>query len=354
MEPVPECQSPLFLHVDAADPDDVRLYFSAPAEAPTTRGFAAILASGLDHQPAADILAVPDDFYTELGPGGADQPAAAARHVRDAGTDQAAAAQHLRRGRLLENADEAASAIPFACRIPREQALRTDARDVILYELNEVPWSVVDYYVEQRPDSNFAALVKNGQSLTTVNSGPAGRLQPWRTWPTLHTSMYDHNSFDLGQDPDTFRGDPIWDVAEKAGLNVGLFGPLQSWPARKFAHGGFYIPDTFSQDSKTYPESLRGFQDFNLSMTRKMGFDSNVALNPRMLAGAGLDLLRHGSHCQVRKHTGATSRCVSGKTSATKHSVPHSKCCPASTCIGGCIRGTAQGSPSSSATTSQA
>ena len=67
MEPVPECQSPLFLHVDAADRGKVRLYFSAPAEAPTTRGFAAILATGLDKQAAADILAVPDDFYSDLG-----------------------------------------------------------------------------------------------------------------------------------------------------------------------------------------------------------------------------------------------------------------------------------------------
>jgi len=67
MEPVPECQSPLFLHVDAGDPNRVRLFFSAPAEAPTTRGFASILAAGLDEQPAADILAVPDDFYTDLG-----------------------------------------------------------------------------------------------------------------------------------------------------------------------------------------------------------------------------------------------------------------------------------------------
>lgn len=67
MEPVPECQSPLFLHVDAGDPQRVRLFFSAPAEAPTTRGFAAILAAGLDEQPAADILAVPEDFYAELG-----------------------------------------------------------------------------------------------------------------------------------------------------------------------------------------------------------------------------------------------------------------------------------------------
>jgi len=67
MEPVPECQSPLFLHVDAADRGKVRLYFSAPAEAPTTRGFAAILAAGLDKQSADDILAVPDDFYSDLG-----------------------------------------------------------------------------------------------------------------------------------------------------------------------------------------------------------------------------------------------------------------------------------------------
>ena len=67
MEPVPECQSPLFLHVDSSDPSKVRLYFSAPAEAPTTRGFASILAAGLDGQPAADILAVPEDFYADLG-----------------------------------------------------------------------------------------------------------------------------------------------------------------------------------------------------------------------------------------------------------------------------------------------
>ena len=67
MEPVPECQSPLFLYVDAADREHVRLYFSAPPEAPTTRGFAAILSAGLDDHPADEILSVPDDFYSELG-----------------------------------------------------------------------------------------------------------------------------------------------------------------------------------------------------------------------------------------------------------------------------------------------
>ncbi|CAM3041120.1 SufE family protein [Prescottella defluvii] len=67
MEPVPECQSPLFLFVDSSDREKVRLHFSAPAEAPTTRGFASILHQGLDGHSAATILAVPDDFYADLG-----------------------------------------------------------------------------------------------------------------------------------------------------------------------------------------------------------------------------------------------------------------------------------------------
>ncbi|WP_149360712.1 SufE family protein [Lolliginicoccus suaedae] len=67
MEPVPECQSPLFLSVDATDRSAVVLHFSAPREAPTTRGFASILHQGLDGLSADEILGVPDDFYLQLG-----------------------------------------------------------------------------------------------------------------------------------------------------------------------------------------------------------------------------------------------------------------------------------------------
>jgi cysteine desulfuration protein SufE len=76
MEQVPECQSPLFLAVEV-DPDPerhVHLFFAAPREAPTTRGFASIMHTGLDGEAAADVLAVPDDFYTALGLGEAVSP----------------------------------------------------------------------------------------------------------------------------------------------------------------------------------------------------------------------------------------------------------------------------------------
>ena len=69
MEQVHECQSPLFLAVEVEPEGEraVHLFFSAPPEAPTTRGFASIMRTGLDGEPAATVLAVPDDFYTALG-----------------------------------------------------------------------------------------------------------------------------------------------------------------------------------------------------------------------------------------------------------------------------------------------
>ncbi len=72
LEPVPECQSPIFLvtEVDGTGPEAVvRLYFSAPPEAPTTRGFAGILAEGLDGLTAGEVLSVPDDLPNRLALG---------------------------------------------------------------------------------------------------------------------------------------------------------------------------------------------------------------------------------------------------------------------------------------------
>ncbi len=73
LEQVVECQSPLFLTIETekndhdGSADAVRLYFKAPPEAPTTRGFAGVLHEGLDGLSADEILAVPDDMPELLG-----------------------------------------------------------------------------------------------------------------------------------------------------------------------------------------------------------------------------------------------------------------------------------------------
>ena len=67
LEPVPECQTPLFLAVETEPDSVVHLFFEAPAEAPTTRGFAAILHAGLDGLSADEVLATPAEFSSQLG-----------------------------------------------------------------------------------------------------------------------------------------------------------------------------------------------------------------------------------------------------------------------------------------------
>jgi cysteine desulfuration protein SufE len=67
LEPVPECQSPLFLAVEVQPDETVHLFFEAPQEAPTTRGFAAILHAGLDGLTAAEVLDTPAEFSGQLG-----------------------------------------------------------------------------------------------------------------------------------------------------------------------------------------------------------------------------------------------------------------------------------------------
>ena len=67
LERVEECQSPIFLFAEVDEAKRARLFFSAPAEAPTTRGFASILHSVLDGLPATELLTVDDDFPSKLG-----------------------------------------------------------------------------------------------------------------------------------------------------------------------------------------------------------------------------------------------------------------------------------------------
>ncbi len=67
LEQVHECQTPLFVLARLGPDDTVSLFFDAPPEAPTTRGFAAIVRAGLAGAKASEVLALPEDFYSEMG-----------------------------------------------------------------------------------------------------------------------------------------------------------------------------------------------------------------------------------------------------------------------------------------------
>jgi cysteine desulfuration protein SufE len=67
LERVEECQSPVFIFVEVDEARKVGVFVTAPPEAPTTRGFASILAEGLDGLSVDDVLGVPADYPLTIG-----------------------------------------------------------------------------------------------------------------------------------------------------------------------------------------------------------------------------------------------------------------------------------------------
>jgi hypothetical protein len=170
---------------------------------------------------------------------------------------------------------------------------------VIMYELNEVPWAIVDWYTAKRPSSNIADIVAASRNYTTVTTDK-GELHPWVTWPTLHRGVDNtvHKIEFLNQDLSSASGyPPLWETAVKAGKNVGVFGSLQSYPVPRDQHYAFYVPDTFAPTADAHPARYKPLQELNLRQTASDGgvvsavkIDGSVAKIFLRLFKAGLSL----------------------------------------------------------------
>lgn len=156
---------------------------------------------------------------------------------------------------------------------------------ILLLEINEIPWRLIDRFVGDPGFPRLNEFFKNASHYTTL-AVDVGELSPWVTWPTLHRGMNNerHGVRNLGQDPSTFRGQPIWQAIRDKGGTIGICGSMQSWPPIDPGAGGFYIPDTFAHDDQCRPEYLRPLQAFNLSQVR----ESARVVNGKMPGVAGV------------------------------------------------------------------
>lgn len=159
------------------------------------------------------------------------------------------------------------------------------SKKIILFELNEVPYRLLDDYVRRYPKSNFAQFVARSDQYTTVDEErQPTHLSPWVTWPTLHRgiSKSQHNIYNLGQvldEPDK-NFPPIWEILSRAGINVGVFSSLHTGQLppdlRRYQ---FYFPDPFSATTACHPRELETFQKFNLQMTRASARNINRGID---------------------------------------------------------------------------
>ncbi len=168
---------------------------------------------------------------------------------------------------------------------------------LVVYELNEVPWRVIDWYVRRKPDSALGRMLNQGNTLTTVTRDE-GELHPWTTWPTLHRGVTNsvHNIRFINQSLAEAKDyPPVWEALQNVGKRVGLFGSLQSYPPPKV--GGsyeFYVPDTFSPGPESWPHKYEAFQRFNLRQTQQDGAQAKPVQFDSSSADDLLGMLRSG------------------------------------------------------------
>lgn len=146
-------------------------------------------------------------------------------------------------------------------------------KKIILFELNEVPFRIIDSFVAWRPASVLARLLPVCRRYQTVTEDVSD-LSPWKTWPTLHRGVNDekHLIYDFGQDLSDVDREypPIWHLLAKGGVSTGICGSLHTYPMPRDLSGyAFYLPDTFAAGSECFPQELSVYQEFNLRMARE-------------------------------------------------------------------------------------
>lgn len=66
MEQVHECMTPVFVIAERED-GGLHYYFDIPPEAPTVRGYAGVLGTGVDGATPEQVLQIPGNFYELMG-----------------------------------------------------------------------------------------------------------------------------------------------------------------------------------------------------------------------------------------------------------------------------------------------
>jgi hypothetical protein len=146
---------------------------------------------------------------------------------------------------------------------------------IILFELNEVPFRVLDFYCRKHPNSALNQVLSGGRQFQTYIEAKQ-ELSPWRTWPTVHRGVPDwvHQITNFGEDLTAVDATypPIWELLRKASVQTGVFNSLHTYPVPEHVNDYcYFVPDPFAPKATTHPEELSPFQDFVLKLSRRSG-----------------------------------------------------------------------------------
>ncbi len=148
---------------------------------------------------------------------------------------------------------------------------------VLFLELNEAERYWIDKFVTAQKLPFFQRLITDGVCLATSipdfdpDCDRAWRtITPWIIWPSVYTGMTprEHGIIAFGQDTTPIQGRCVWDVLDKSGVSIGVFGSLLSYPPRNAGAARYYVPESLADEADCFPHEARPVQEFSVFTSR--------------------------------------------------------------------------------------
>ncbi|MBL0923385.1 MAG: hypothetical protein IBJ12_02825 [Sphingomonadaceae bacterium] len=180
-------------------------------------------------------------------------------------------------------------------------------KKLILIELNEVNFDVVQQYVERSPDM-FPAFrtIMSWEHRRTTAEEDYKHLEPWIQWVSAHTgkTFQGHGVFRLG---DIAQSDheQIFERVEARGYSVGAISPMNA--KNNLAKPRYFIPDPWTQTP-----SDRSWWSRNIakSLSQAVNDNANARLSVSTIAVILLALARFASFGNYKEYIRLAARAL--------------------------------------------
>ena len=135
-------------------------------------------------------------------------------------------------------------------------------KPLILFEVLELPWSVLQMYVQDHPESHLAYLLGHSLSASVITE-PAKELRFWVASTTMHRGVSQHtHGLKFINQTEQLTHPPIWVELARQGRRIGVFGASYShaWKDAAPDQTAFYIPEKFAPDNWAMPARAVPYQ----------------------------------------------------------------------------------------------
>jgi hypothetical protein len=131
-------------------------------------------------------------------------------------------------------------------------------RSVLVVGVSGATWTVLRPLLESGRAPNIARLLERGCGgvLKSVLAPDDKHYRPQVAWPSIATGRRPegHGVTRFFHEADELRAPTLWDIFERQGLAVGVYGWPGVWPPKPA--NGFIVPSHLARDARTWPPEL--------------------------------------------------------------------------------------------------